>query len=311
MNKILVSGLINIETTLQIEHFPLNYFPVTYPFHGIQTTVSGVGFNLVKALKILGSQTNFLSLIGEDLYKNMIMEELAKLRIDQKFILPILTHTAQSIILYDLQGRRQIHVDLKDIQEQSFPLDLFNQATMDCELCVLCNINFNRHLLKPAKNTKTLVATDVHAIHQVDDPYNRDFMSAADILFLSNENLEQNPQDFIREMWDTYQNKIIVIGMGEQGAMLGLQQENLILHIPAIQLHPIVNTIGAGDALFSSFLFTYTKTGDPIKSLQHAVLFASQKIGFNGAANGFIPFSELVVLFSHHQNELHPRVIKT
>ena len=56
MNKILVSGLINIETTLKIDQFPLNYFPVTYPFHGIQSTVSGVGFNLAKALIILGNQ---------------------------------------------------------------------------------------------------------------------------------------------------------------------------------------------------------------------------------------------------------------
>ena len=52
MRPILVSGLINIETTLQVEAFPIPYFPVRYPFHGIRSTVSGVGHNVAKALRI-------------------------------------------------------------------------------------------------------------------------------------------------------------------------------------------------------------------------------------------------------------------
>ena len=78
MPKILVSGLINIETTLKIDQFPLQYFPVTYPFHGVQSTISGVGYNLAKALTILGSEVNFLSIIGKDLYQDLIINELTQ-----------------------------------------------------------------------------------------------------------------------------------------------------------------------------------------------------------------------------------------
>ena len=39
MNQILVSGLINIETTLRVEGFPIGYSPVRYPFFGINSTV--------------------------------------------------------------------------------------------------------------------------------------------------------------------------------------------------------------------------------------------------------------------------------
>ena len=53
MNNILVSGLINIETTLKIDAFPIPYQPVRYPFFGINSTVSGVGFNVSKALTTL------------------------------------------------------------------------------------------------------------------------------------------------------------------------------------------------------------------------------------------------------------------
>jgi len=44
--RILVTGLINIETTLRIEPFPLAYNPVNYPFFAIDSTVSGVGYNI-------------------------------------------------------------------------------------------------------------------------------------------------------------------------------------------------------------------------------------------------------------------------
>ena len=46
MSRILVSGLINIETTLKVDGFPIPYFPVRFPFHGVNSTVSGVGYNI-------------------------------------------------------------------------------------------------------------------------------------------------------------------------------------------------------------------------------------------------------------------------
>ncbi len=306
MEKILVSGLINIETTLKIDQFPLQYYPVTYPFHGIQSTISGVGLNLAKALTILGSEVNFLSIIGNE---QLIRTELSSLGIDDTSILADLQDTAQSVILFDNSGKRQIHTDLKDIQEQAFPKHLFEKALNNSQIALLCNINFNRHLLDVASHRQIPIATDVHAISQIDDEYNQEFMAAANILFLSHENLQEPPTSFIQRLWLHYNNQIIVIGMGEHGAMIALKKENRIFHIPAIQVRPIINTIGAGDALFSSFVFTYLHSNDPLNALQHAVLFASHKIGTNGAANGFLTFSQLNELFMQHKNELRPEVI--
>lgn len=50
----LISGLINIETTLRVDGFPLEYAPVRYPFFGVDTTVSGVGYNIARALATPG-----------------------------------------------------------------------------------------------------------------------------------------------------------------------------------------------------------------------------------------------------------------
>ena len=38
--KILVSGLLNIETTVAVKGFPIEYYPIDYPFFGINSNVS-------------------------------------------------------------------------------------------------------------------------------------------------------------------------------------------------------------------------------------------------------------------------------
>jgi ribokinase len=45
MAEILVCGHSNLETTVAVEQFPIEYTPMRYPFFGIQTAVAGVGYN--------------------------------------------------------------------------------------------------------------------------------------------------------------------------------------------------------------------------------------------------------------------------
>jgi len=123
MSRFFVAGLINIETTLLIDGFPLNYFPVRYPFFGIQTTVSGVGVNLTVALQRLGNQVDFASLVGEDDNGYLVRQDLKARGINIGMVLDGAKATAQSVILYTPEGQRQIHVDLKDIQRRAYPIE--------------------------------------------------------------------------------------------------------------------------------------------------------------------------------------------
>jgi len=292
-NAILVSGLINIETTLRIPAFPLEYFPVTYPFFGISSSVSGVGYNIAKALTVLGENVHFLSLIGNDIAAQQVRTKLLEDNIPWKFVLSQLDQTAQSVILYDDNGRRQIHTDLKDIQEQVYPLELFEQALSDVQICALCNINFSRPFLQRATRAGKLVATDVHAISDLEDEYNCDFMQAANILFMSDDKLPDPAETWVQKVWNRYPAEIVVVGCGKQGALLALREGRQMERIPAVVTRPIVNTIGAGDALFSCFLHCYQQSADAYTALRKAVVFASYKIGVTSAADGFLNAKEL------------------
>ena len=116
--------------------------------------------------------------------------------------------------MYDKEGKRQIYCDLKDIQETQCSIPKFKEAAAPCGIAVLCNINFNRPLLKLAREMGKTIATDVHVVSDLYDVFNADFMRYADILFMSDEAVKGDPKDFIREIAGLYGNDIIVMGLG-------------------------------------------------------------------------------------------------
>lgn len=293
MKKILVSGLINLETTLRVDSFPVTYEPVRFPFWGVRSTISGVGYNLAKALTALGNELSFMSMVGEGVVGKIVLQALQDDHISREFVMTRLAQTPQSVILYNQTGQRQIHVDLKDVQERPFPPDLFHQALSDCDLALLCNINFNRPFLRQAKQAGKQIATDVHTIADLDDSYNADFMAAADILFMSDEKLPTSPESWVRHIQNKYGTPIVVIGLGASGALLAVKDDHFCERVSAVKTRAIVNTIGAGDALFSSFNHFYHKTDNPYLAIKKAIYFASYKIGEAGAAQGFLSESTL------------------
>ena len=104
---------------------------------------------------------------------------------------------------------------------------------------------------------------------------------------MSDEKLPCSAEEFVRRLHDRYHNKIIAVGMGAQGALLFDAARGETVTVPAYHSGSVVNTIGAGDALFSAFLHFYAKGMDAIAAMQRAVVFAGIKISYNGASVGF------------------------
>jgi len=293
MNKILVSGHIGIEITAKIGQFPIEYTPIEYEFYGVNTTVASVGYNIVKAIKALGSDPIFFSVTGNDIYRNIIKNEIENIGISTEYVLPIAEKTSQSVILYN-ENKRKIICDLKNVQEIKYPIEKIDEIIDKIDIAILCNINYSRELLKKVRSYGKTIATDVHVLDDVNDKYSKDFMLYSEILFFSNEKILGREEEFLKRIIETYNNKIVVIGLGEKGVLMYVRKENKIKHYPSVKTRDIVNTIGAGDALFSSFIYFYNKTKDPYYAIEKAIIFASYKIGENGAAQGFLSEEELL-----------------
>ena len=80
----------------------------------------------------------------------------------------------------------------------------------------------------------------------------------------------------------------MVLGRGSKGAALYLRETGRITEMPAACMGAVVNTVGAGDALFSSFLHYYAKGCAPENALWRAQVFAAHKITVSGASKGFV-----------------------
>ena len=198
----------------------------------------------------------FVSMIGNDLWGDVIRQQLEKEGFCTDHVYPMLSSTPQSIILYDNTVKREIYCDLKDYQEMNVDLSRLEKQIEE-------------------------------------DDYNRDFLKAADIVFLSDEGVQTSPEELIQGIYQLYHNKIIVMGCGSKGALLFEAETGTFTMVPAVTTRPIVSTSGAGDALFSTFLHFYVKGDSPIDSLRKATYVASYKIGEKISSEGFLSESEL------------------
>ncbi len=291
MGRILVSGLINTETAARVRGFPIGYYPIDYPFFGVDTAVSGVAYNIARALTTLGDEVTLVSMTGKDFQADYIRAALAEDGISGAYIRQDLSQTPNSVVLYDQEGKRQVYCDLKDIQETAYEFDRVPLETVD--LVAACNINFNRPLLAAAKAAGKTIATDVHVLGDIQDDYNRDFMAAADILFLSDEAVGEDYRGFLSGLARTYRNQIIVLGRGAKGAAMYLRDTGMLYALPAASSGCGGNTVGAGDALFSGFLHGYVRGLPPLEALHRAQVFAAAKIRVSGGAKGFLTEEEL------------------
>lgn len=293
MARIAIAGLYTLETNVAIPGFPLNYTPVNFAFHGIQQCHAGVGYNLAVALTRLDNTVRFATIVGEDEIGQHARHALVAEGIGPQFLVNLPGATSQSVILVAPDGTRQIHCDLKNLQETAYPSDILPEVLGEADAVIACNINFARPLLDQAHGQ--LIATDVHTLSQFDDAYNRDFMAASDILFLSHEALPMSPEACLSELHRRYGSEVIVIGLGAQGVIFS-EKGAPAKALRSRPQRPVINTIGAGDALFASFIDQYLRTGDVRRSLINAQIYAGWKIGESGATKGLLTQSQLAAL---------------
>jgi sugar/nucleoside kinase (ribokinase family) len=294
---ILVCGTLNLETTFPITRFPLDYEPVSYRLFEIKSQPSGVGFNIARALSTLGNQVRFVSIVGSDFLGTALRQSMARFGMSDEFILPILNETPQSIVIFDGAGRRMVNTDLKEVGERAYSVELFKRALQGSRAAVMTNVGFSRPLLSLAKAASGTVATDLQTASEGSQKHDADFLSAADVVFMSHEKLPVEPKDFVSTIWERSAAQIAVAGMGAAGALLGVRGRE-VCQVPAVQVRPVVNTAGAGDALFSCFLHFYLDGDEPILALRKATVFAAYKIGEIGSSLGFLPEDELRRLFT-------------
>ena len=88
-----------------------------------------------------------------------------------------------------------------------------------------------------------------------------------------------------------------------------MREDNSVIEYKPVKTYEVVNTVGAGNAIFSSFLHYYVKTKDARDAIKNALLFVSYKISFVGTSNGFMTEEQIEQWRKLIWKEWHNKII--
>lgn len=290
VSNFLVAGIVQVETIVKVAELPLPYKKLNSEPGTIFTSIGGDAYNTSIALQWLGDKVDFVSMAGTNQNYEVIATANKEIVLSTEHVLPILEETPTAVILYAADGTQQIHEDIKDIRDAVYDIDLFAREVEDSDVVVVANANFCRPLLKLAKEKKKPVAVNIRSLNERNKPYNIDFLQTADIIYMSDDDLAEDVDrfDYVRDIAREFEPEILVLGCGAQGAILYQKKDDSVIRYKTVKTNEIVNSVGAGNALFSCFLHYYYKTGDAREAIKNAQLFASYKIGYVGTSVGFM-----------------------
>lgn len=293
MGKIIVIGNSLVEVSISNQISRIIGGVVAFVPNQIHSVVSGIGLNVALSLRKLGNRPDFLTLIGKDEIGELIYSYISKVGISTELVTRSEEESGIAIISYHVGEDPGMLLDLKKVHDDRSLSELPPVNYGDYELAVCCFIGFSKPYLNGFADAGIPIAADVQVLSDANDPEKKGYLENAEILFLSNQAIRGKELTFIKELQQRYNNNIIGVGMGEEGSLLALKSTGDIWHIPAAFTRPVVNTVGCGDALFSSFLHGFLESGDPLHAMEQAAVFASYKAGSSGASAGFLTKAEL------------------
>jgi sugar/nucleoside kinase (ribokinase family) len=213
----------------------------------------------------LGYRTAFLGFVGDDSMGRFLVDELAGDGVDMSHVLVDPAGTNRSVNLMSPNGGRHSFFDGKSHMTARPDLDAWRPALTGARLAHLSIPNWARHILEPARRAGAVMSVDLQDAGDPADEYRRDFVEAADVLFVSSAHLP-DPRRALDALHRA--GRIVVCGMGARGCAVRTDdgyREHHAANLP----EPVVDSNGAGDSLAVGFLTSYFLEGRTLDDAVH------------------------------------------
>ena len=293
MSSFVVAGITQVETIVNVEKLPMEYTPMTSAPNSIHISAGGDAYNEALALTWLGDSVHLMSVVGREQDMSLFNPPGRKISISTEYMLPLVEHIPMQVIICDKERNQQIFEDIKDLRDIDYDMSMVAPTVAYSDMVVLSNANFCRPFIEVAKRYHKPICVNIHEFLREKEQYNEDFLSAASVLYFSDDTITEDPFDFVKSIADKYGTDIIILGQGAKGLILYDRKRNINVHYNTVQTNDVVNTAGAGNALLACFLHFYMETGDSTSAIKDAMLFASYKIGYVGTSIGFLTVEQL------------------
>lgn len=296
--RIVVAGAVSYYLSVGVPDFPLHYAAKCTP-RWMAGGVAGAAGHIARVLGTLGDDVRLCTVVGRDAAGAEIRAELGRCGLLGPGVIDG-GESSMGVALVAPDGSRLGLPHLRPVNGVAYPFGALGVAARDAGLLVLTNAKFVRPLVGPADRLGVPIAVDVHLIADLADEYNRPWLQAAEIIFCSHELLPCPPEVWARRLLDRYPRcRLACVGMGAQGAVLATRDGHL-LRAEAVAPRGVVNTSGAGDALFATFLHVWLRSRDAARALRTAVLHAGWKIGHRLPVAASLTGVELAELEKSH-----------
>ena len=293
MSHFVVAGITQMETIVNVEKLPMEFTPLTSVPNSIYIAPGGDAYNETVALTWLGDEARLMSVIAKDQEMGIFNPHDRKVTISTEYMLPLVDAIPMQVILCDKDRRQQIFEDIKGLRDIHYDMSMVAPSVAYSDMVVLSNANFCRPFIEVSQRFNKPITVNIHEFRREKEKYNEDFLSAASILYFSDDTITEDPFDFVKSIADKYHTDIIILGQGSKGLILYDRKRNINVHYNTVKTNEVVNTAGAGNALLACFLHFYLETGDSTQAIKDALLFASYKIGYVGTSTGFLTVEQL------------------
>jgi len=254
-------------------------------------TVGQAGGYASRGYARLGRLTAFVGHVGDDPAGALVRRTLEADGVDTRALFLDPAGTSRSVNVMYRDGRRRNFYDGKGHMSLSPDLAACRAVMSGARLAHVNIPNWARTLLPLARELGLVVACDLQDVVDPGDPYRRDFLAAADVVFCSAANLE--PEQLVEAFQADRPERLVVVGMGARGCALGARGR--VRRFPPVPFEkPVVDTNGAGDALAVGFLTSFVLEGRPLdESVWRGQIAARHACTLRGTSDGLISAAEL------------------
>jgi sugar/nucleoside kinase (ribokinase family) len=248
----------------------------------LKLDIGGSAMNSAVTMARLGAKTALLSAIGNDIFGERILDELAKDNIGTEFVKVKKGSTGVGINLISGGGEKSVLVYRGVLNELS-PRDLPEEAIMQAKHLFItslvskpcCDLFIKAVRLAKKHHRAIIFAPSISMLHAFKSEL-RKLHQHFDVVILNyEEGCYYTDKNEIKAILKSLPGRINVVTKDVEGAYA--REGNRYYHIGAVPVE-IKSTTGAGDAFNGAFTYQYYKTRSLTKSLKLATAVAAMKL---------------------------------
>lgn len=263
--KILSIGLTGLSIFYHVDHFPS--IGETISSKDFHLELGGKAFNAAYLLNKLKADVKLITTIGNDSFKNLLIDEISKVKMNTKINM-INDSNIVASILVDKDGQNEVIVSSKVNFSKDFKKEIFEE--IDKADILLLTKEIEKDLINEIIDYAILKNKEI--AYNFSPVLNKDIILNDNIIYFVN---EEEAKELLGESYiDKALNKNlrIIITKGMFG--LTLVENSKITPISGLKVNSI-DTTGAGDILMASTIYYYSKGLSLEESLFKANIIAA------------------------------------